>query len=308
MPYNPTNRISVYSRPRPIRIAFLVDVNDCPIEMRKAILDFNSKLWGGRLNPIIPIDNGIIPLGYWNLMSSYDPDVVYSYPKLSADLIRKIDTEISPYHFVNHKEIHDDSYKYRPNIHEEYIPIDFSVLPSGIMSPFRKKFSLLICYNGPDWEHYLFFQTNFGIYNDQHMYQPPSELERLEISEKSSPDIFLEQIISKRRGLICPWQFTVSESPLRQIHDGSSYRHDCFTIVVGDSIWDWLYMWNKVFLLSAWKRTEINQLYIPLNIIESETLYPTLRKLISIHAYRSGSHPPLLFLHHLISKKVDFLR
>jgi len=292
MPYNPTDHISVYSRPRPIRIAFLVDVGDCSLEMRKAILEFNSKLWGGRLNSIIPVDNGAIPPGYWNLLSSYDPDVIYSYPKLSSDLIRKIDIEISPYHFVIHREIHQDAYKYVPSIHGDFLLTDFSVVPSGIMNPFGEKFSLLICHNRADWEHYLFFLTNFGIYNDQNMHQPPSELERLVVAEKTPPETFLEQITSQRKRIIYPWQFNVSEVFIKQIYEGGSHLHDCFTVVVGDSIWNWLYMWNKVFLLSGWKRTEINQLYIPLSILESTGLEASLKKLISIHAYRTGSHPP----------------
>lgn len=129
MPFNPTDHISLLSQPRPVRIAFLVDINDCPIEMRKAILDFNSELWGGRFNPIIPVDNGAIPQGYWNLMNFYDPDVVYSYVALSEALTKKIDVEISPYHFIVHKTSHEDSHKYVPSIHGDFLSVDFSVCP-----------------------------------------------------------------------------------------------------------------------------------------------------------------------------------
>jgi len=292
MPFNPTDHISVYSQPRPARIAFLVDVNNCPVELRKAILDFNSGLWGGRFNLIIPIDNGIISQGYWNLINFYDPDIVYSYVNLSEALIKKIDVEISPYHFIVHRVIREDSYKFIPSIRGDFLSVDFSVLPKGIFNPFRGKFSFLICHNHPDWEHYFFFQTNFGIYNDNRMYQPPSELERLVISENSSLDSFLEQIAEKGKGLIYPWQFTASEVPLKQFHNNKYYHRDSFTVVVGDSVWDWLYMWNKAFLTSAWKRIEINQLYIPLNIAEAEKFAPAIKKLISVHAYRNDSHPP----------------
>jgi len=292
MPYKPTDHISVYSRPRPMRIAFLIDINNCPAEMQVEILDFFSRLWGGRFNPIIPVDKGVIPPGYWNLLRFYDPDIVYSYAKLSDDLIRKIDVEISPYHFIIHKALHDDGYKFRPSIHGDLLHVDFSVIPKGIFNPFGEKFSLLICHNRSDWEHYLFFQTNFGIYNDQHMYQPPSDLERLVIPEKASPEDFLEQIADKRKGVIYPWQFTMSDIPFRQLHNSKSYLHDCFTITIGDSLWDWLYMWNKTFVLSTWKKIEINQFYIPLKIIKSEKLQGSIKKLISIHAHRSGSHPP----------------
>lgn len=292
MPFNPTDHISVYSHPRPARIAFLVDVNDCPVEMRKAILDFNSNLWGGRFNPVIPFDNGVIPQGYWNLLNFYDPDIVYSYANLTEASIKKIDVEISPYHFIVHRIIHENSYKFVPSIRGDFLSVDFSVLPKGIFNPFGGKFSFLICHNRPDWEHYFFFQINFGIYNDKQMYQPPSELERVVIPENSSPDSFLEQIAEKRRGLVYPWQFTTSEVPLKQFHNNKFYHRDSFTVVIGDSVWNWLYMWNKALLTSAWKRIEINQLYIPLNIAETEKLTPAIKKLISVHAYRNDSHPP----------------
>lgn len=290
MPYT-TDHISVYSQPRPVRIVFLIDVDNCPAEMQSAILDFNLKLWGGRLNLIIPIDKGAIPPGYWNLMRFYDPDVIYSYANISEDMIRKIDIEISPYHFKIHKIIHDDGHKFIPDIRGKFLTVDFSAVPTEVFNPFGDRFLLLICHNRPTWEHYLFFQTNFGIYNDQHMYQPPSELERLVVSEKSSPDAFLEQIADRRR-VIYPWQFTVSGVPLKQFHGDRSSLHDCFTVVIGDSVWNWLYMWNKIFLLSAPRRNEINQLYIPFNIIKSESLHPALKKLLSIHAHRCTSHPP----------------
>src|ERR1700733_9354746 len=98
MPYNPSDHVSVHSRPRPIRIAFLIDVDDCSEELRNEILRFNVRIWGGRLNPIIPVVRGTIPPGYWNLLFIYDPDIVYSYVTLSDELIKKIDLQISPYH------------------------------------------------------------------------------------------------------------------------------------------------------------------------------------------------------------------
>jgi len=296
MPHNPSDNISVYSRPRPVRVAFLIDTENCPDQLKSAVLDFNVKVWGGRFNPIIPVLNGDIPKGYWNLLSFFDPDIIYAYPKLSDNLIKKIDIKISPYYLKIHSSINlDPHYQYTPSIDEGFISPDLRVFPQGLYNPFNEKFSSLICHNRSDWEHYLFFQTNFGIFNDQHMHQPPSELERLVIPEKCAPEVFIEQIAQKRGGLIFPWQFTSANVPSKEFHPKKgAHLRDAYVVAVGDSVWDWLYMWNWHLLVGNWRKPDINQFYLPLKMAESEVLVQPFKKLLSAHCHRTGSYSPTI--------------
>ena len=244
------------------------------------------------MNPVIPVVKGIIPPGYWNLLKYYDPDIVYSYTDIRENLISDIDRQISPYHLVLHKRYNDRvPENFFPQLNGAFLKMDFASCPRGMARMPRQGISLLTCRNYPNWEHYHFCQTNFGVFNDEHIHGFSEEVESIPIPGKASMEELLGLVASKR-GLVSPWQFTCAEVPLREYHSGINDGHDCFTVVLGDSVWDWLYMWNRVLLLPAWKRTDINQLYLPASIADSENSAALVRKILSNHVWQTGAHPP----------------
>lgn len=90
----------VVSACRPIRIAFLVeDQGDTAntAAMFDAIFADCFSRWGGRFNLIIPTsaENGPMP-DYVPWLRFYDPDIIYSYVELSADLVIKLHEDLSP--------------------------------------------------------------------------------------------------------------------------------------------------------------------------------------------------------------------
>lgn len=292
MPSNPTDHISVYSTARPTRIAFLVNPEECPTALLDSILEYNSKLWGGRMNPVIPVHNGAIPPGYWNFLKYYDPDIVYSYVQLTDALISNIDRQVGPHYISRHKKHNDGAPEnFFPQLNGAFLKVDFSSYPHGMPRLSRPSLSLLTCRNYPNWEHYHFCQTNFGVFNDEHFHGFSEEVKPVPIPAKASIEELLG-IIASKRSLVFPWQFTCAEVPLREYHSGKNNGHDCFTVVVGDSVWNWLYMWNRSLLLPAWKRTELNQLYLPAAIADSPNSISLINKLISNHVWQSGAHPP----------------
>lgn len=292
MPFNPTNHISVYSTARPTRIAFLINPDECPVALLDSIMEFNSKLWGGRMNPVIPVLKGVIPPGYWNLLKYYDPDIVYSYAELTDNLSSDIDRQVSPYHLIQHKKDNTGALEnFFPRLNGNFLSVDFTSYPRGMPRMSRQKFSLLTCRNYPNWEHYHFCQTNFGVFNDEHFHGFSGEVEALPIPTKAPIDELLSLVASKR-SLISPWQFTCAGVPLREYHSGNNDGHDSFTVVLGDSVWSWLYMWNRVLLLPAWKRTDINQLYLPVSIADSANNIALVKRILSNHVWQTGSKPP----------------
>lgn len=95
----------VFSRPRSIRIAFLVDINEDIHPILDAIFSYSFSIWGGRFSIIIPCENGSPLSAYLPWLERYDPDFIYSYVDLSEEVQFKLHELLYPsilqYHFRN---------------------------------------------------------------------------------------------------------------------------------------------------------------------------------------------------------------
>ena len=78
------------------RIAFLVDASSVSNEQVDEIISYNCRHWGGRFNPIIPIEDSNVSEGWWQLLVAVDPDIIYSLVPLSDALVDRINREILP--------------------------------------------------------------------------------------------------------------------------------------------------------------------------------------------------------------------
>jgi hypothetical protein len=105
-------------RPRPIRIAFLLE--DCEHSSRAldGIFADCYGRWGGRFSLIIPCADGKIPVNYWPWLEAYDPDIVYSYVSLQKKDILELHERLSPSEYIYHKIDTQNgspaSYAYKP--------------------------------------------------------------------------------------------------------------------------------------------------------------------------------------------------
>ena len=78
-PFNTRQSYSIVAKPRPVRIAFLVDPENTTDELLNSIVQFNLVKWGGRYNPIVPCNGKEITDSFWDLLIFSDPDIVYSF-------------------------------------------------------------------------------------------------------------------------------------------------------------------------------------------------------------------------------------
>lgn len=92
-----------WTRPRPVRIAFLVSDNDHSALILDAIFADCYGRWGGRFSLIVPCSDSKINERYWPWLEKYGPDIVYSYVRLSDDDILEVHERLSPaeYRFHN---------------------------------------------------------------------------------------------------------------------------------------------------------------------------------------------------------------
>ncbi|MEP7337564.1 MAG: hypothetical protein ABI977_07445 [Acidobacteriota bacterium] len=73
-----TDPFSIYTKSRPIRLAFLINHEKIQDEQFDAIIDYNIQYWGGRFTPVIFTDGDNINDDWWSFLVGFDPDVVIS--------------------------------------------------------------------------------------------------------------------------------------------------------------------------------------------------------------------------------------
>ena len=64
---------------RPVRVAYLVDLFDCPDALLDAIFAESYSRWGGRRTIIVPTTADGIDERYSEWLLFIDPDVIYSF-------------------------------------------------------------------------------------------------------------------------------------------------------------------------------------------------------------------------------------
>lgn len=106
-----------WARPRPIRIAFLVEEGERSAVILDAIFADCFGRWGGRFSLVVPCENRQIPSTYWPWLEAYDPDLIYSYVPLDRDGVLEVHERLCPAKYALHRT-HGD----RPDTPSSYRP------------------------------------------------------------------------------------------------------------------------------------------------------------------------------------------
>jgi hypothetical protein len=121
---------------RPMRIAYLVDVENSPAELFDAIFAECYGRWGGRWTLIVPCENNMPKPDYKKWLMEWDPDLIYSYVTLPLISLAELHECIYPSLIVIHKFYGEGSaHEWRPNLNCEPVH-SLSVIPL-ITSVFR---------------------------------------------------------------------------------------------------------------------------------------------------------------------------
>jgi hypothetical protein len=96
-------RLNVRGAARPLRVAYLIEIDHCPNELLDAIIDEAYSRWGGRRTLIVPATTAGIDERYDQWLRLYDADIIYSYVELAGAAVEKIHETYCPAHLVFHK-------------------------------------------------------------------------------------------------------------------------------------------------------------------------------------------------------------
>lgn len=80
---------TIIARIRPHRVAVLINVDDHEWQRTCIrVIEYLSQVWGGAHSLIVPTDGKSIDDCFWELLSSFDPDVIFHYRTTGHDLFQ----------------------------------------------------------------------------------------------------------------------------------------------------------------------------------------------------------------------------
>lgn len=199
------------------------------------LIHTNQSIWGGRYNPIIPLQNGKISEEYQQLIKYYDPDYIFYSKAVNPKVISELRLFNSAGYFrLNNESIEKDI----SGVSSFYFISNFDsnakiILPKELC---RNNSSLL-----------SFYKTNFGLNKN-------SALHEDELCKRNRHTIIdvkgietLNQIIQNEKPIN---QANLSKYNLntRILRNLLKASYDCVEIVISKdktSIQDLLYFWNR---------------------------------------------------------------
>jgi hypothetical protein len=286
-------QLGVVSRPRHVRVAYLIEPSATPIELLDAVFSACSGFWGGRLSPIIPVIDGKISPAYWQLLRVVDPDRMYSYTDLPQALLDKLMKEIGPLQIERHGAhlVEGGHPHYHPSHNYELVRVN-GLLPRLTEQSWFQPPSL-VTYEGkngasPD----RLIARNFGIFrNNVVSEQIPKEVAQVTFNETFDFASFLEFVSVQPGQLIFPYAAAAARAIVDCGHDNYSTG---YTLFVGEDLADWLAFWNQIFTVGAGSRERWKMLCIPPTELKESRTIDALTKFLKKLAYRNGQNPPYI--------------
>lgn len=306
------------SRPRPIRVAFLVQENEHAHLAFDGIFADCYRRWGGRYSLIVPCVENRIQEAFWPWLKAFDPDVVYSYVSLSEEDVLDLHERLNPSVYERHKHYREprlDVFGFSPA---------YGAAPlSSLSTIFR-----LARHRRPDgaggrlsiidsWfteTPSRFLTDNFGTYHWSYgtsvypqdakqaaglltIVSPDKEQDRkfgIPSDLTTIPDeLAAFQAFTERRvtSLSMASLYFAPQLDIRGHRWGGS-----FNLVIGDSYADRLLFWNARLLIPGWLRGDLCCLSVSQEQLQDDDFFDALVAFINRHNHvneGSGGHSNL---------------
>jgi hypothetical protein len=264
-----------YLRPRPVRVAYLVEDGEYWAEVLDAIAARSLSFWGGRFSLIVPCSKDGIDPAYAPWLRAYDPDIVYSYVDLSNAVIDKLHADLGPA-FLLHHEIRTGEERNRT----AFLP-DLPIAPLSVLSLlgamtrgdlFSPPTPVKLVDTHLAVTPSRFLQENFGCYSqsispwpiaadlrgylEAVLFVPEEVQSNRHLAPRADEEIVsseaeLVRRIANHTSLRGLAQMAASAAPRIAIRNSPWSR--TVNVVIGDSFADRLLFWNAIHHSPIWR-------------------------------------------------------
>lgn len=296
---------------RPIRVAYLVDLDNSPHAALDAIFAEAYSRWGGRRTLIVPATADGIDPRYSEWLFYFDPDIIYSFVALSGTSVASLQERYAPAHLVRHRELQRDAERgFRIELPTAGLS-SLSVLPVfvsrswGFEGPPR---NIKILSKYPDRSESSFLLENFGFLSTSFPYgaigsaHPELYSTFTLISESALADRSLGkdpratyvtsenevlEALGAGGGPLTLAQLSEFFAPF--LDPGLRIAPDGTCIVIGDTPSDRLAFWNIHHRFERPYFSEITSLRLPKAKAYDEAFLERLRQILRFRGVR-GAH------------------
>jgi len=257
---------SIFIENRPIRIAFLVNPKDSNVfKTMESIITYNQGKWGGRFNPIIPTNGKFLTKKWWQFLKEYDPDVIKSYVPINKTLLKRFNNLLTPYLIedFNPKKNHPPSLVYLGDEGLSVLPTKNNIANVTGFSLERTHLVLFEIDRNKRSNINTFIKINFGAYEpmlttSKIIRQFPNRKEF--VVKKKSDLISALSSLNTFDTFIYPSQ--MCSFPSHSVSSKYKHQEEAFNIIVGDSLNDLLYYWNRALSINDFRQQKLNGIWI----------------------------------------------
>ena len=265
------SKLTAFGSARPIRIAYLVALEECPNQLLDEVFDESYSRWGGRHTLIVPATQIGIDTRYTRWLRLFDPDVIYSYVSLDDQAIASLNETFCPAKLVAHADRRSspDPANYEPALPFRALN-SLSLVPAlhGRHLSFWERLSdIQIIDRYFDQSESAFLRENFGFISSSFRTSNRAEaapeyykcatlisdssLAAQHLRKSSNAQYFTDEILILK-AMTQPNQiFGLSELSYilaPRLETNNYAANSALTLIVGDSIDDRLLFWNGRFV------------------------------------------------------------
>lgn len=303
-----------FLRPRPIRVAYLVEDGEHADVMLDAIFAECHTRWGGRYSLVVPCEGGAPLPSYMPWLEAYDPDIIYAYNEFDEAAISSLHELLGPAFLLKH-EPHDDRERdrryFRPELPLECLT-SLSVAPQyARLSPPSAPQPMFVVDYLPGQPGDRFVDDNFGTpYRCFGWWPIPDQLaDALRAIYLASEELLREphrgrrpdgetvpdtasllRAMADKRNSFGLAQLAADSAPRIEIRERFS---ESFSLIIGDRFGDRVLFWNDRSRIPAYLGRDFTTIIVSPSRLENEEFFTALVTFLKARngVHRSGGTP-----------------